>query len=311
MTREESISISAEIATMISRGDLIIDYSDRDVQNARYDITSSRLRLYIKQGFLNDPDDSEEFEKFYIVKRLCDMLSLWERADTEYLRKLFSYARRFTVREFYSDPYLLNISVPNEQIGRFMLYGSSYTRGEIFQHEMPDLNADIIVPHIGFFNEEAVFPSIYEGIIPWVSVCPSEISSMKDQIASAHGNVLVLGLGLGYYPYLVSRSEKAEKITIIERCPEIIELFETHILPQFEHREKITVIHSDAYDYLESLHGGEYDFCFADIWEGQADGAPAYLKIKAHEKRLTGTEFTYWIEKQIISYIKHEGLVQE
>lgn len=311
MTREESISISAEIATMISRGDLIIDYSDRDARNARYGIPQSQLRSYIKYGFINDPDDFEEFEKFYIVKKLCDRLSLWKRADAAYLKKLFSYARKFTAREFYSDPYLLNISVPNERIGRFMLYNASYVRGELFQHEMPDLDADIVVPHIGFFNDEVAFPSIYEGVIPWVSVCPSEMSSMKKQIAAAHGKTLVLGLGLGYYPYLVSRSEKVSKITVIECCSEIIELFETHILSQFENREKITVVNSDAYDYLENLHGGEYDFCFADIWEGQADGAPAYLKIKAHEQRLAGTEFTYWIEEQLISYIKHEGLGQQ
>ena len=36
-----------------------------------------------------------------------------------------------------------------------------------------------------------------EGVIPWMSVCPSEINSMARHIDKAHGRALALGLGLG------------------------------------------------------------------------------------------------------------------
>ena len=67
--------------------------------------------------------------------------------------------------------------------------------------------------------------------------------------------------------------------------------------------KRTLVIEADAFKYLASLRGGEFDFCYADIWEGAVDGARAYLRIKAHEKRLAGTEFRYWIEPQIKAYL--------
>ena len=88
------------------------------------------------------------------------------------------------------------------------------TAERFFEHEMPDFESDIVVPRLGFFPELVAFPSIYEGTVPWVSVCPSEISSMQTQIRQAHGRVLVLGLGLGYYPYIVSGKENVSEITI-------------------------------------------------------------------------------------------------
>ena len=43
-------------------------------------------------------------------------------------------------------------------------------------------------------------------------------------------------------------------------------LFEKHILPQFENKEKITVVKADAIEFMKNISDGEYDYCFADIW---------------------------------------------
>ena len=67
-----------------------------------------------------------------------------------------------------------------------------------------------------------------------------------------------------------------------------MQLFSENILPQMRTREKIDIVTADAIEYLASLRGDEYDFCFADIWEGLADGAPLYIKIKEQEARLGG-----------------------
>ena len=115
--------------------------------------------------------------------------------------------------------------------------------------------------------------------------------------------MLVLGLGLGYYAYLASLSESVEHVTVIELQSEIVQLFSENILPQMRTREKIDIVTADAIEYLASLRGDEYDFCFADIWEGLADGAPLYIKIKEQEARLGGIEFTYWIEDQLREYL--------
>ena len=54
---------------------------------------------------------------------------------------------------------------------------------------------------------------------------------------------------------------------------------------------------------MKSVENGDFDFVFADIWEGIVDGAPLYKKIKAHEERLSDIQFTYWIEDQIKYYL--------
>ena len=216
MTKDESLKISAEIASMINSGDLVIDYSESEIKGMKLGISEVSLEGYRHAGLLGDCDaDENEFEKFYVIKKLCDKLDIWRRTDDRYLKELFGRARMFTVREFYRDPYLLNIFVPITEIGDFALRAVTYDRGEIFQHEMPDFESDIVVPRLGFFPELVAFPSIYEGTVAWVSVCPSEISSMQTQIRQAHGRVLVLGLGLGYYPYIVSGKENVSEITIV------------------------------------------------------------------------------------------------
>ena len=72
-----------------------------------------------------------------------------------------------------------------------------------------------------------------------MSVCPSEINSMARHIDKAHGRVLVLGLGLGYYLYMSSMKPEVNSVDVVECQPEIIKLFDENLLPQFPFREKI------------------------------------------------------------------------
>ena len=136
---------------------------------------------------------------------------------------------------------------------------------------------------------------------------------MEEPISKAHGRVLVLGLGLGYYPFMISKFDHVNEIVIVERQKEVIELFNKYLLPQFSHKEKIRVIQADALGYVKELRSeegfaaddsGRFDFCFADIWENHVDGAEAYVRLKPHERRLPHTEFAYWIEDPIRWYLE-------
>ncbi len=295
MTKDASLSLTALIAETISTRSPAVDYTPKDLKEARARYSDEKLAGLRREGYLG-----EDFELFYVLCRFIEGLDLWKKADGDYLKALFSQARKFDRRAFYADPYLSAVTVPEKRVGNFLLTNASYGRGEFFQYDMPLLSAPVVVPKLGFFPQRTAFPGIYEGEIPWVSVCPSEIASMTPDAAPARGRVLVLGLGLGYYPFLVSAKNEVQSVTVIERSEEIIRLFETHLLPQFPRREKIRVIRADAFDYLASLRGGEYDFCYADIWEGWTDGLPAYERIKKEEARLAPAEFRYWIEKEIL-----------
>lgn len=285
MTKEESEQLSAELAAFIAEEAPYIEYSARDI------------------SAYSQAHPGTDAELCCVLERFCAAFGLQKRADPAYLRALYRNARRFHPAEFYTDPYLKNVRVPEAKIGPFLLTNASYERGELFQYDMPDLAAEIVVPKLGFFSERVSFPGIYEGNIPWMSVCPSEIFSMRAPIARAHGRTLVLGLGLGYYPFIILQKESVQNVTIIERQPEIISLFQKHLLPQFGRKADIRIIQADALKYLASVQNGQFDFCFADIWENQFDGAEAYLRIKRFEGRLPQTEFAYWIEDSIRQFL--------
>ena len=82
----------------------------------------------------------------------------------------------------------------------------------------------------------------------------------------------------------------------------MIRLFKKHILPQFSHPEKVTVICADAFEYAEfEMPKIKYDYAFVDTWRDASDGLPMYEKMKPLERLNPNTVFSYWIENFIVS----------
>ena len=199
MTKEESIKVTGYIARIIAEKAPTVTYTPKDIKEARAAYSDEKLARLKAEGFYFD-----DFELFYVMLRFTEALGLWDRADPDYLKVLFSQAKKLDRGNFYQDPYLKEITVKERRIENFLLTESEYARGEFFQYDMPSLCGELVVPKLGFFPQRVAFPAVYEGNIPWVSVCPSEIYSMAPDIPDATGRVLVLGLGLGYYPFRIS-----------------------------------------------------------------------------------------------------------
>ena len=311
MTREHSEMITGLISMVIAEREPRVDFSQKELKAAKHRFTEEELEILREQERFDG-----DFEKFLTVQWFVDALELESVADEEYIRQFFRNARKLDINWFYDNLYMKEIQVPKKKVGNFQLGTAVYEKGEFFQYDMPDFSRVPVVPKIGFFDGKIQFPSIYEGVTPWMSICPSEIFSMEQPIQDAFGRVLVLGLGLGYYPFMISKFDHVKEIVIVERQKEVIELFNNYLLPQFSHKEKIKVVQSDAFAYMEELEcdqgfgadeGGPFDFCFADIWENQVDGAKAYRKIKEHEVRLPKTKFSYWIEESILWQLRLES----
>ena len=228
MDKEASIKLSGYIAQKIINEAPSVKYSKAELEKEKSKYPKEQLKTLAEEGYYFG-----DFETFYAIKKLCDMLNIWEYADDDYLKKLFSNAKKHEKSDFYSDPYLSNLKIPTVNNGKFLLLNACYEKGEFFQYDMPKLSEELVVPKLGFFTDRVYFPSVYEGNLPWVSVCPSEINSMGPDVDKAEGRCLVLGLGLGYYPYLISNSDKVKSVTIVEISEKIIILFEKYILPQF------------------------------------------------------------------------------
>lgn len=249
-----------------------------------------------------DGSEDKDRESLYVAINVC--LKVGRLPSKSMLSALTDNVKKHYKDEFYQDEYLRSVKIEDVKSGDLTLTYATYEKDEIFQYDMPIIEPPAL--KMGYFDQEVRFPAIYEGNMPWVSVCPSEINSMRKSLDEVCGRVLVLGLGLGYYPFIASLKDNVSEITIVEINDGIIRLFTQFILPQFSNKHKIRIVHADAVKYMADVRNGEYDYCFADIWEGAEDGADRYLSIKKHEDRLGATKFSYWIEDEIKRYLSYE-----
>ena len=299
MTKEESISISAKIGGYIAKNAPTVRYTLDEIAEAMAEFGAEDLKEMRELG-LYDGD----FEKFYVIREFLTDIGLSDVADGEYILRVFEKAKKLDAKAFCSDPFMAILADMPKRSGCYTLMPSAYQAGEIFCYDTPDFHEDLVVPKLGFFTKRVLFPSLYENEMPWMSLCPSEINSMASSIAAAKGRVLVLGLGLGYYAWKASLKDEVESVTVVELSSEVIDLFHEVIEPRLDFHGKLTVVKADAIEFLAKVKAEEYDFCFADIWEGAIDGAKWYKQILPHEKRLKNTEFTYWIEDAILAYLE-------
>lgn len=158
---------------------------------------------------------------------------------------------------------------------------------------------------LGYFAESFSFPVVLEGKDTWMSITPHEIETMRKAIELVSGKVVVMGLGLGYFPYMASLKKNVKQIVIIENDADAISLFENHLLPLFPNREKITVIHADALEYAkEQLPNEHIDYCFIDLWRSVDDGLPLFLAMKKFEMLSIKTRFLYWLEDSLYAMVR-------
>lgn len=231
-----------------------------------------------------------------------------ETSDEDYIlerRYMERAVKRLDASEFQSDPYYKNIKLSEIKLGNWEIKYEEFApyEGLIFD----DIKREGLyeMPQIGFFEKPFVFPAVLEGGREWMMITPNEINTMKEPIKRAFGKVLTYGLGMGYFAYMASRDEKVESVTVVEKEKDIIDLFEKHILPEFEHKDKINIVHADAFEYAkEKAPVEKFDYAFVDIWHDALDGLDLYIGMKKLEKLSPGTVFDYWAEKTLLCSLR-------
>lgn len=200
--------------------------------------------------------------------------------------------------KYANNPYFKNVKIGNIVDKNYKLEYQKYKSFEPFL--VCDIEVDDIFNEhttIGYFKNEYNYLTLSSNGNIWMLISPHEINTMQKAIDNAFGNVLCLGLGLGYFAYMVAIKDTVKSITIIEKDPEIIELFKKHILPYFPNIE-INIICDDAISYLDRQLN--YDYCFADLWYDVLDGMPLYNTLLKKEKNNPKMKYDYWIEKSMI-----------
>lgn len=246
---------------------------------------------------------SEEYALSVLIAAACGLDISDNPADRRLFGRYFSdMLIHVDEAEYRFDPYYRNIHVPNVRIGDCELTHMHIKPYEAFVLDDTVRHGDgRIMPVIGYLDEKLTYPAILENGRIWMTVTPLEIFTMRRAILGAHGRVLTFGLGLGYFAYMVSRKTEVTSVTIVDNNSSIIRLFNRYILNQFENKDKIAVIHGDAFKYAEScLSEARYDYVFCDLWHDVGDGMEMYHKTRKYESQHPNIDFSYWIEQSIL-----------
>lgn len=210
------------------------------------------------------------------------------------------------VNDYYSDEYFKKIKFQGQTTGDSKLDYLTYAPYQGFvRDDFLYFNDGRVVPQLGFFKTEYKYPAILTNGVEWMTLLPNEINSQKKYIEKAKGKVLTYGLGLGYYVFQVALKKDVQSVTVVDLNKNVIDLFNTHILPNFpdEARQKIKIVHCDAFEFAKSLHDGDFDYIYADVWHDCGDGKDLYLKFKSLESFCPSAEYGYWIEDSIKYYL--------
>lgn len=78
-------------------------------------------------------------------------------------------------------------------------------------------------------------------------------------VANAHGNVLIGGLGIGMILLAIQDKTDIEKITVVEKSAEVIEL----VKDQLPLNSKVEIVHADVWEYVPSC---KFNTIYLDIW---------------------------------------------
>ncbi|MBQ7391853.1 MAG: hypothetical protein IJV73_04130, partial [Clostridia bacterium] len=206
-----------------------------------------------------------------------------------------------------NDAYAKTVRFPSVTHGKWELCQHSYAPYEPFVRTHPVVTRELCeIPQIGYFDKEFHFPAILENGIEWMTITPNEVETMREPIEKCRGRVLTLGLGLGYFAFHASEKPEVERVVVVERSRDVIEIFKTYLLPQFPNGNKIEIVETDAFQYMQTeMPRGKFDYVFADLWHDASDGLEMYRKLKKYEILAPHTRFDYWIEPSLLSLLRH------
>jgi hypothetical protein len=102
---------------------------------------------------------------------------------------------------------------------------------------------------------------------PWVvmmSDTPYEMRTSRGLARNAHGDVLIVGLGLGATTLPLCVKPEVKSITVIEKNLDIIKLVAPHLQEQ-PGGEKLTIFHDDGHTW-QPFKPQKFDTIWLDIW---------------------------------------------
>lgn len=125
--------------------------------------------------------------------------------EDQYVRP---YVRLLDPESYKDDPYLKNIRIPDIKLGNWELVTEYFDGYEALIYDDIVIKGEGEYPRVGFFEQPFIFPAVLEGGREWMMITPNEINTMKEPLSYMHGNVVTLGLGMGYFVYMSSLKDE-------------------------------------------------------------------------------------------------------
>lgn len=274
----------------------IVEKNKKQLEKLYHTEISYPLAVLLTNIFNNQmPDEEDELDNLVF--------------DVKKRAKIEEYnVEDFTSNYYYKNilPLLKKYQTKSEKFGNIYFSTDFYSAYNIFLSDEIYLDSHFkeITP-LAYFSKDFHYPLVSNNSDQiWMSIIPHEINTMAKAISHATNNILVYGLGLGYFPIMAAAKEDVKKIVVVENDKNIINLFLQIILPCFpkEISQKIEIVEKDVFAIAEKISPKEFNYVFADIWHNEKDGLSLYQKLLKLEKN--NIEYDYWIEDTILVYFQ-------
>lgn len=250
--------------------------------------------------------DKEEINSFNETKtNFINSFNLEKSKESETKMKKYELDNIVLLNELdYKNDEYFKIVRPKEFKNKsYHLYYKNYDKYECFIYDESKITSEYKeINKIGCFKDSFKFLALDKDDVTWMSVIPHEINTMKNDIKDAKGNVLIYGLGLGYFLFSITNKNEVKSIKVIEKDKNIIDIFNKNLFPFFKNKEKIEIINDDAFCFNKKIKSNEFDYIYTDLWHDPLDGLEIYHKLIREEKE--NIIYRYWIEKTILSYLR-------
>lgn len=213
-------------------------------------------------------------------------------------------------KDYLNDPFFMNVNFKDLKNKKYVFNEIVYNPYELFLYDEVDIHQKDFYKEtnkFGYFKSRVKSFELEINGSNKFTISPYKINTSKADLDKISGNILILGLGLGYFSYLSSLKNNVTSITVVEINTDLIELFNKEILPQLN-TNKIKIINSDPYEYL-SKHIEDFDFIYCDLYLDADNGLFTYIKLKHFESSFKHSKFIYWVETSILALLRRYVLI--
>jgi len=210
---------------------------------------------------------------------------VFEALDNKKLIKLMRKTSKYRNAQNVGGGWRFGVrTLPYYSWGSLDWFATGPKRSRLSIYEVDD---DCYSKGAAMFTGPVHIPILARGSVPWMSLTPMEIYSLRPALGVAEGHVLVAGLGMGWLTRRLLENSDVTKVTQLELDSDIINFFGKPIKDNSD--KKLQLIEADVYQFLKETPQ-KFDSIIFDIWGkfGEASDDEQFQDIKETDNTVWG-----------------------